>query len=275
MRILTGCLLPAFLLSGAALAEECKDINFTLDSNDVRSLTLDVGAGYLGIIGSADDNAVIEVQAQACAGTSSQLEDMDILYQRRGDTWEVETEISEQNFNVFSLFSGDNQHRRIDIDLMVPAGLLLAVEDGSGNIDIRDVQGEILIDDGSGDLQISDSSGPVRIDDGSGDIELSNIDGRVDIDDGSGSMTLTRTMGVHIRDGSGDINIRDVEGDAVIADDGSGDMRIERVSGNVMVESDGSGDITVGDVQGDFTARDTGSGSVDYRDIGGSIEVRD
>ena len=274
MRNLLLCLLPCFLLSSAALAEECKDITFNLDSNDIRSLTLDVGAGYLGIIGSTDDNAAIEVNAQACADSRRQLDEMDILYQRRGDTWVVETDIPEQNFNVFSLFRGD-YNARIDIDLMIPADLLLDIDDGRGNIDIRNVRGELLIDDGSGDLQIRDTTGPVRIDDGSGDIKLSNVDGRVDIDDGSGSMTLTGTMDVRIRDGSGDINIRDVDGDVEIVDDGSGDVRIERVSGSVTIQNEGSGDITVRDVQGDFIAHDTGSGSVDYRDIGGRSEVRD
>jgi len=274
VRNLLLCLLPSVLLSSAALADECKDINITLDSNDIRTLTLDVGDGYLGIIGSDDDDAPIEIQAEACAGSRGELDDMDIVYERRGDTWEVETVAGEHNFNIFSLFNGSFD-TRIDIELMVPAGLLLDIDDGSGNIDIRDVRGELLIDDGSGDLQISDTIGPVRIDDGSGDIEINNIGGRLDIDDGSGSMTLTRTMHVSIRDGSGDVNVRDVDGDANIIDDGSGDIRIERVSGSVMIGDDGSGNITVRDVQGDFIARDTGSGSVNYNDIGGRIEVRD
>ncbi|OFE13088.1 hypothetical protein PHACT_08020 [Pseudohongiella acticola] len=274
MRILLTGILPLALLSGTALAEECKDINFTLDSDDIRSLTLDVGAGYLGIIGSADDNAPIEVQARACADSRRRLDDMEILTERRGDTWELETVTPDQNFNVFSLFSGSfNAH--IDIDLTVPAGLLLDIDDGSGNIDVRNFHGELLIDDGSGDLRIVDSSGPVRIDDGSGDIDISDVEGRIDVDDGSGSMTITGTRDVRVRDGSGDIRVRDTEGDVVIADDGSGDIRIERVSGNVRIDDDGSGDITVRDVQGDFGARDTGSGGIDYRDIGGRIDVQD
>ncbi len=230
-------LLPLCLLASAH-ADECKDINFNLDSNDIRTLDLDVGSGYLSIIGSDADNAPIEVQAQACAGSRSELDEMDILYERRGDTWIVETEVGDSNFNIFSLFNGFSD-TRIDIDVIVPAGLLLNIDDGSGDMDIRDVRGELNIDDGSGDIQIRDITGPVRIDDGSGDIELRNIENRVEIEDGSG------------------------------------DIYIDRVGGDVIIEDDGSGDIDVRDVRGDFIARDTGSGDVDFRDIGGRIDVRD
>lgn len=237
-KLTTLCLLPLCLFAGTALAEECKDINFSLDSTDIRTLSLDVGSGYLGILGSADEDAAIEVQALACAGSRSQLDEMDIVYERRGDTWVLETEIGENSFSLFSLFNGlGNTH--IDIDVMVPAGLLLNIDDGSGDIDIRDVRGELNIDDGSGDIQIIDITGPVRIDDGSGDIELRNIEYRVEITDGSG------------------------------------DIVIDRVGGDVIIEDDGSGDIDVRDVRGDFIARDTGSGDVEFRDIGGRTEVRD
>lgn len=238
MRPLILSLLPIGLLSCSAMAEECKDINFSLDSHDIRTLTLDVGAGYLGITGSDDDDAPIEIQAEACADTRSRLDEMDIIYERRGDTWVVETESGDNNFSIFSLFNRA-YNTRIDIDLMVPAGLLLRIDDGSGDMDIRDVRGELVIDDGSGDIHIIDITGPVRIDDGSGDIELRNIEFRVEIKDGSG------------------------------------DIYIDRVGGDVIIEDDGSGDIDVRDVRGDFIARDTGSGDVDFRDIGGRIDVRD
>lgn len=237
-NLITLSVLPICLLATAAQADECKDINFSLDSADIRTLDVDTGAGYLSIIGTDDTTATIEVQGRACADSRSALDDMDIVYERRGDTWFMETQNGEQNFSIFSLFdlvysSG------IDVDIMVPAGLLLNIDDGSGDIDIRDVRGELNIDDGSGDMQIRDISGPVRIDDGSGDIELRNIESRVEIEDGSG------------------------------------DIYIDRVGGDVIIEDDGSGDIDVRDVRGDFIARDTGSGDVDFRDIGGRTDVRD
>lgn len=231
-------LLPVCLFSGAALAQDCKDINFTLDSNDIGKLTLDVGAGSLGVIGSEDNDTRIQVRAQACADSRSQLEELDVLHERRGDAWVIRTDIPELHFSIFSLLGG-NYSARIDIDVMVPAGMLLEIDDGSGDINVRDFQGELRIEDGSGDIQISNVTGPVRIDDGSGDMELRNIDGSVEIEDGSG------------------------------------DIEIDGVGGDVVIEDDGSGDIDVRDVRGDFIARDTGSGDVNFRDIAGRTEVRD
>lgn len=275
MRILITCFLLAFMISSVAMAEECKDIDFTLDTDGIRALELDTGAGYLDITG-ASGSGDIEVHARACTDSSRRLEEMDVLYQRRGNTWEVETEVGNARggFSVFSLFDFNSQ-ARIDMDVRVPAGLLLEIDDGSGAINVRDVTGELRIDDGSGGIGISNVTGPVEVDDGSGEIEIHDVNGRVRVNDGSGSVTIARTMAVTVRDGSGSIAIRDIEGNVHIPDDGSGSIRIERVSGNVTIDDDGSGDIRVADVRGDFTARNTGSGDVLYRDVDGRVDVRD
>jgi hypothetical protein len=237
-KLIIFSLLTICVFAASANADECKDINVNLDSSDIRTLDLEVGAGYLSIIGTDDADTAIQIQGHACADSRRALDDMDIVYERRGDTWYVETQNGEESFTLFSIF--DFVHSNgIDVDIMVPAGLLLNIDDGSGDMDIRDVRGELNIDDGSGDIQISDITGPVRIDDGSGDIELRNIENRVEIEDGSG------------------------------------DIDIVRVGGDVIIEDDGSGDIDVRDVRGDFIARDTGSGDVEYRDIGGRTDVRD
>ncbi|MGM0631902.1 MAG: hypothetical protein ACQETO_01880 [Pseudomonadota bacterium] len=275
MRILITCFLLAFMISSMAMAEECKDIDFTLDADNIRALALDTGAGYLDITGASDSDD-IEVNARACADSRRQLDEMDVLYQRRGNTWEVETEVgnARDGFSVFSLFDFNSQ-ARIDMDVRVPAGLLLEVDDGSGAINVRNVTGELRIEDGSGSIGISQFTGPVDIDDGSGGIDVHDVNGRVHVNDGSGSITIARTMDVTVRDGSGSIAIRDIEGNVHIPDDGSGSIRIERVSGNVLVDDDGSGGIHVEGVRGDFTARSTGSGDVLYRDVDGRVDVRD
>lgn len=273
MRILTATALLTALMSSAALADECKDINFTLDTDSIRNLDLSAGAGQLNITGSDDD--VIEVRGRACAETNRQLDDMDIEYRRRGDTWRVETDIPDADFSILRPLSllGNSNNAYIDIEITVPSGLMLDIEDGSGDINIQDVTGTLRIDDGSGSITMRGITGNVDIEDGSGGIDLRNIDGTVDINDGSGSITLASTRDVRISDGSGSIDVRDVEGNVVVGDDGSGDIRIEGVSGSVTIEEDGSGSIDVRDVLGDFTTGDTGSGSLRYNNIGGRVDV--
>lgn len=211
-------LLPACLFSNAALAQDCKDINFTLDSNDIGKLTLDVGAGSLGVIGSEDNDTRIQVRAQACADSRSQLEELDVLHERRGDAWVIRTDIPEQRFSIFSLLGG-NYSARIDIDVMVPAGMLLEIDDGSGDISIRDFRGELRIDDGSGDMELRNIDGSVEIEDGSGDIEIDGVGGDVVIED----------------DGSGDIDVRNVRGDFIARNTGSGDVNFRDIEGRTEV----------------------------------------
>lgn len=275
MRVLITCFLLAFMISSVAMAEECKDIEFTLDADNIRTLALDTGSGYLDIT-SSPGSIDIEVHARACTDSRRRLDEMDVLYQRRGDNWNVETETGNARggISLFSLFDF-NSHARIEMDVRVPAGLVLDIDDGSGAINVRGVTGELRISDGSGGIGISNVTGPVDIDDGSGEVDIRDVNGRIRVNDGSGSITIMRTMGVTVRDGSGSITIRDIEGNVHIPDDGSGSIRIERISGNVTIENDGSGSIDVEHVRGDFTARSTGSGNVYYRDVDGRVDVRD
>lgn len=269
MRLLMTCTLLAFVISSMAMAEECRPIEFELDASDIRTLSLDTGAGDLYLTGGVEDDLVV-VQARACADDRDTLEDMDVLYERRRDTWNVETRIED----TWSLFGG-SANARIDMEVTVPDGLVLLIDDGSGPIEIRQMVGDVTIDDGSGAVEVQDLTGPLVIEDGSGSIYLADIHGPVRVDDGSGSLDIRRSREVEIRDGSGSIVIRDIEGDVDILDDGSGSLRIERVTGHVAIHDDGSGSITVRDVRGGLTALDTGSGSVRYGDIDGDIRVKD
>ncbi|MBE0458132.1 DUF4097 family beta strand repeat protein [Pseudoalteromonas prydzensis] len=93
----------------------------------------------------------------------------------------------------------------IDLVVTVPSSFSLDIEDGSGDIDINGVQGDIDIDDGSGSITINNAAGNLKIEDGSGDINLVDITGSVDIDDNSGSISA-KQLGSYltIEDDSGD-----------------------------------------------------------------------
>lgn len=257
MKTITTVLLAACLVSPLAMADSCRysrDINFDVAVDGLGQLDIDVGAGDLQLTG-APGSDVISVRARACADSQRQLDDIDLKQRRRGDTLEI---FSEENRSggPFTLFG--MSYAYIDVNVRLPAGLSIEIEDGSGDITISDASGDFEIDDGSGDITIRNVVGDIAIDDGSGDIRLADITGAVTIDDGSGDIRLDRIIG-----------------DVHIPEDGSGSIRIQTVDGHVTVDDDGSGDLDVYDVTGDFIARDTGSGDVDYRGIGGRVDVRD
>lgn len=254
MKTIKTVVLAVSLMSPVAWADSCdysRDINFDVDASGLKQVILDLGAGHL-VISQASDASQVSVRARACADSRRRLEAMDLTQNRRGDRLSISSEIDDTL--SFSLFSWDYAY--IDVDIMVPPGLMIEVDDGSGEIRIDGVDAELRIEDGSGEINISRHRGSVEIDDGSGSIDIDSLEG---------SLWLV--------DGSGDIDIRNVTGNVHIPSDGSGSIRIRDVRGNVTIDDDGSGSISVHNITGDMTVGDSGSGSVNYGDIGGSVSI--
>jgi hypothetical protein len=214
-----------------------------LAAGDARRVVVDAGAGSLEVRG-VDGAGRIRAHGTAYAETQKVLDAIEVTVERHGDAVVVTT--------VFPRRTRGNA--RLDLEVELPAGLPVRVDDGSGDLSVTHVAA-LDLDDGSGEVVVEDVRGDVSIDDGSGDMRVTGVGGSV-----------------HLDDGSGEIVVRDVERDVVIGDDGSGDMRIHGVGGDVTVEDDGSGSIEVADVRGDFTLERDGSGDVDV-DVDGRVRL--
>ena len=231
--------------------------SLTLAAADLKALRIDCGAGYLKIQGvdgleQIEVSAVLDVRGIADNELAAfKKEYVTLKLEKVAAKAELTARI-ESGFSLASLF-GDNHDARIDLDIRVPRRLALAIDDGSGDVDI------------------SDSDGNLKLEDGSGDIRLTNIRGQVSIDDGSGDMILAKINGMlQIEDGSGDIELNDTGNDVAI-DDGSGEIRLNRTLGSVTVD-DGSGDIVIDGVEKDVTIDEAGSGGVKIRNVKGKVK---
>jgi hypothetical protein len=219
-------------------------------------------AGSLTITGE-EGLSEVEASGTACAESEADLEKIQLRVDRSGEEVRVEVETPK----------GWRPSGRLDLEVRVPKGLALAVEDGSGSTEIDGVA-SVRLKDGSGGIKVRDVNGSLQIDDGSGDIDVGNVSGDVKIQDGSGEIDLRHVGGsVTVEDGSGGIGIQDVTGSVTIPEDGSGGIRIERVRQNVLIEHDGSGDIDVRDVGGDFTVEHGGSGSIHHSGVKGRVQI--
>ncbi len=197
-----------------------------LSVDDISQLRLDVGAGKLHVTGDPQlDEIVVEAE----------------IYQRKAnDDYKLTLEKKSSSralliadANTGSGWGSWNNDSWIDLTVHVPASLNLDIDDGSGEIKVRDIDGTLDIDDGSGEIDIRQIVGDVFIDDGSGSIYARDLGGDVEIDDGSGSIKVFNAGGdVVVSDGSGSI---DVDGAAnfVLDDDGSGGVDVENVSGTI------------------------------------------
>jgi len=127
------------LLAGALIvaisiyANDCryaKDCDFAVDAASLQSLRLNVGAGKLSI---QNDPAINEVRvvATACASSRNRLDDLELTHRVRDFDLLVRAE-HYQSSSIFSWFNLGNIYTYINIEVTMPRGLTLDVEDGSG-----------------------------------------------------------------------------------------------------------------------------------------------
>lgn len=204
-------------------------------------------AGSLRVEGRTGISRV-QVRGHACASSEDLLEKLRLETGRSDGVVRVEVPEFEQGWSW-----GRNQYARLDLVLEVPAGMAAEIRDGSGETVLRGL-GRLRVDDGSGELTVEDIGGDLAIDDGSGGITVRGVRGDVTIDDGSGEVLIENVTG------------------SVSVDDGSGSVEITGVGGSVRVD-DGSGGISVEDVRGDFTVTDDGSGSIRHSGVQGRVQI--
>lgn len=218
--LLSGCVI--YVGNGHAGDRLHEERTLNLSAANLDHLVADTGAGKLQII-CEEGRDVIELQANIYYYNS---EDIRLSLVRRGNDAVLEAGFA-SSFN-----SGNSPY--IDLIVRVPAQLALTLEDGSGDTDIRGLQGDLNIEDGSGDLRISGGNN-AKVTDGSGDLYIEKLSGNLILEDGSGDLIISEIAGiVTIDDGSGDINV-DGAGGLTILESGSGGLKINAINGPVQI----------------------------------------
>ncbi len=219
----------------AAVTQSYPDCEFTAE----RSANVAVASSdFLDLIARSGSLVVegrpgvaeVRIRGRACASSESLLERLVIETGRSGGR--VRVDVPEMDWD--DSFFG-NRYASLDLVIEVPEGMAANIDDGSGEAEIRGV-GPLRITDGSGELRLIDIRGDVTIDDGSGEVEIAQVDGDVIVEDGSGQLDIRDVTGsVTIDDGSGSIAVSGVRGDFVVRDDGSGGISHDNVAGTVDI----------------------------------------
>jgi DUF4097 and DUF4098 domain-containing protein YvlB len=263
-------LLPASAMAWGDGCEFTAERAAGIDAKGVEKVVIRTGAGDLKVVGG-ERNVRIEARGTACAAKQELLDKTQLTVRREGNTVYVETALPQDNTDGWKF--GNNDYAYIDTGIALPSGIpveavdssgdavyedlkSLALQDSSGDLDVRRIAGLANIGDSSGDIDVRDV-GALKLRDSSGDIEASDIRGEVDVDN----------------DSSGDIHISKVSASVRIRNDSSGGIRVEDVKGNVDVDSDSSGDIFAGRVTGNFTVASDSSGSIGHESVGGRVTV--
>jgi hypothetical protein len=132
----------------------------------------------------------------------------------------------------------------VDYTIVVPQDAQLRSLSGSGDVEVRGIQGPANFTCGSGDVTASEIGADVQVLCGSGDVKLSRIKGQAQVTTGSGDITLDTIHGeTRLQTGSGTLEISN-PGDALEASTGSGDITIRGASTDIRLRTS-SGEIDV------------------------------
>ncbi|MFQ5742705.1 MAG: DUF4097 domain-containing protein [Acidobacteriota bacterium] len=163
----------------------------------------------------------------------------------------------------------------VDIQVKVPEGVAIRVDNGVGLIEAADIRSALSAASRSGDISANSCAGDFKLKTLSGDIVISDHQGDLQVDTGSGDIDVVSVRGsTSANTGSGDVTINDMEGESLTADTGSGDISLAGVKSSILADT-GSGDVRGTDLRvGPRLACDTGSGDVHLSgDLSGVMEL--
>ncbi len=115
----------------------------------------------------------------------------------------------------------------VAIRVSMPDRIAVDADVDEGDVDIKRVGGLALFQ-GSGDVTVRDVAGDLSIDDDDGDLMVDGVGGDAEIRDESGDLVVRNVMGdLDLWDGSGDVVVGEVGGTTNIHESGSGSLTIE------------------------------------------------
>ena len=237
MRYLTFLLMLITSQAVAGWLNVAETRDLTIDDAGIERLEIHSGHGFVVVKGESGRND-ISVRADIRIPASSREKAAAI----RSDHLDLALTADGGTATLVGLFRdyvalrGDGP--RVMLTVLVPDGIDVVIEDGTGYIEVAYLEGNLEIDDGSGSIDLENIGGTVTIRDGSGWIDVDRVNEDIVIEDRSGKISVSRVGGnVLIDDGSGRINVRDVSGDLTLVDNASGRFTFSGIDGVIRDQS--------------------------------------
>lgn len=237
MRYLTFLFLLVMGQAVAAWLNVAETRDLAIDDAGIERLEIRSGHGFVVVKGDPGRND-ISVRADIRIPTSSREKAAAIRadYLDLSLTADGGTATLVGLFRDYVVLRGDGP--RVALTVLVPDGIDVVIEDGTGYIEVSNLKGSLEIDDGSGSIDLENIGGTVSIRDGSGWIDVDRVAQDVVIEDRSGAISVSRVGGnVVIDDGSGQINVRDVSGELTLVDNSSGRFTFSGIEGVIRDQS--------------------------------------
>jgi hypothetical protein len=191
--ILIMAMFTASLAFAADGYEEVRELS--LGTEGIETLSIDAGGGSLTVVGVSGTSeimviATIQVDTRTEDKARKTIEsDLVLTLEKDSDTAVLKSYFNHKLFGW-----GDSP--LIQLEVRMPEGLNLEIDDGSGPLEVSNVGGDLSINDGSGSIKVRGVAGSVIVDDGSGGIDVSDVDeDLIIVDDGSGGLNFSNIGG--------------------------------------------------------------------------------
>ncbi len=250
--ILAAVLALAFVVGATAKAGNDGELVFD-ETYDISGslLRLESDRGGVHITGENRDDVLIEVRAEGI-DVEDARDLLDLQVKEISGGLEVTIKMEERR-GLFGFFGG-NREGNVWVEVFVPRRTDLNIDNGSGGIKVKSIDGDVTVDNGSGGVKLTDIEGRVDVDNGSGGIKIENVRGEVSVDNGSGGIKMEKIKGdVSVDNSSGGVKLEEIEGQVEV-DNGSGGVKIELYGRNYGIDVENSSGGVVVEVPADWGA---------------------
>lgn len=257
LTVLVTVGIGAFILNWRVVTIPMPERRFQI--NEHARLVIKNGLGRVAIR-RGESNAITVNATKRASGFGTNPEQMQIMYDQRGDTLGISTRV---HWNIFQFGL-----RSIHFEITVPENCDVQLDNGAGRVYLQGARGDIRVRTGSGRIEANELQGQIALRTGSGGIVLNELQGQMDVKTGSGGLKLNNLHGrLDVVTGSGGIESYGLRGQVALKT-GSGGISMQRshFSGSSRITT-GSGGITFDgslDPQGE-TLLKTGSGGIALR----------
>mgnify|MGYP001366397406 FL=1 len=203
----------------------------TIPIQDEDTLAIKNNNGSINITAHDGEDIVIEPTVYTVKGKGPRtLKDFRYTMHQNGPT--ISLDVHEAGNVGFGFSFGDRHWRPVKLEVKVPASFSVDLESDNGEINVRDLDGDVNVLTDNGKMHVLDIGGNVILQSDNGLIRATNIDGAVDVQTDNGMIYI------------------DNIGSELLAQTETGKIEVEspRMSGNWEVVTDvGMIDVTIPD----------------------------
>ncbi|MEU8222230.1 DUF4097 family beta strand repeat-containing protein [Kribbella sp. NPDC048915] len=243
------------LVAAAGLAfwqfgDRDSDDRHTVDEK-ITTVELAAGSSDITVKVSDDDRTTVQEKRK-------------FWFFKRGDAYSVQD-------GVLKLDGDCGWQCTADFEVTVPRGTKVTGENGSGDLELVGVAG-VDAKSRSGEVELREIDGDVKLDVTSGDITVQSLFGKLELKANSGDIEATGLKGgpVNVETTSGDIEVELAEANDVTVKGTSGDIEITAPASDYQVRTESKH----GEVENNLGNTANGAHSVNATTTSGDIELR-